>query len=343
MSETSESISPISAATASAPSAPSTTGTTSTTSATSAEVEKELKKSKKSEAPTEYLRMENGFLVEKGILKILKHNIENSVNTLILGPTGVGKTEMIDAIAKQLKLDLTILDMGTMADPVLSLVGSHVITVEGDKSVSTFKKSRFSEIIQKPGIVLLDEINRAAIGSNNLLFPCLDFRRELPMEYSFHDTEPIKVHPQCVFIATANTGSQYTGTHKMDKALVDRFFMIEVEPLNKSGMNFVINSIFGDGNNPEATGKRSLTKNEVTTIIDTYFSINALHDDFKITFSLSMRHVKLICKLVQSDISIYDAFYAMCKGIGGKAEVESSIKGILNVKEPKEKASEKTV
>ena len=38
----------------------------------------------------------------------------------------------------------------------------------------------------------------------------------------------IKIHPQCVFIATANVGSEYTGTMSMDRALVGRFFPLEL-------------------------------------------------------------------------------------------------------------------
>lgn len=278
-------------------------------------------KVKKTSKPVIYNKLGKGFLVEKGNYKILVHNITHNINTMLLGPTGVGKTELITEIAKELGKPITIFDMGTMTDPIMSLVGTHAISVEDGISKSEFKKSRFSEVIQKPGIILLDELNRAGVMSNNLLFPCLDFRRELPMEYSFHDTTPIKVHPECVFIATANSGSSYTGTHKLDKALEDRFMILELESLNEPGCNYVLDSLYGS----------SLNQKDRETLVSIFFSINKQHDEFNISFKLSMRHLKLAAKMVINGFTIYDSLFAICKGIGGKEAIDV-IKPIIEAK-----------
>lgn len=252
------------------------------------------------------------FKVKTGLLSVLERNIKNSVNTLLLGPTGVGKTELVSNIAKKNGLPITIFDMGTMSDPVMSLIGNHVITMEDGKTKSTFTKSRFSEVIQKPGIVLLDELSRANVMANNLLFPCLDFRRELPMEYCFHDSTPIKIHPECVFFATANLGGQYTGTHKLDRALMDRFMLIEVDGLKKTETR--------DALKYECP---KLPKEKLEKIIDVYDQINKSHEKYTISFNLSMRHLKMIGNLVQDGFTIYDAFYIISKGIGGKDGLKS--------------------
>ena len=107
-----------------------------------------------------YVSLNDYFKVELGIYKIMERNIKKGVNTLLLGPTGVGKTEMVSNLAKNMGLPLTIFDMGTMSDPIMSLVGTHAIKVVDGHTASEFIKSRFSEVIQKPGIVLLDEISR---------------------------------------------------------------------------------------------------------------------------------------------------------------------------------------
>lgn len=257
------------------------------------------------------------FKIEKGTFEILKHNISEGVNTMLIGATGTGKTEVVANIAKIFNLPLTIFDMGTMTDPVMGLVGTHVITVENGVTKSEFKRSRFSEVIQQPGIVLLDEISRAGAMANNLLFPCLDFRKELPMEYSFHDTTPIPIHEKCVFFSTANMGSQYTGTHKLDRALMDRFMLIEVDSIDKDAIIETINSEFP-----------SLKKSEVNKLVKIFQQINKEHDEFKISFNLSIRHLKTISKLVSNGFTIYDAYLALCKGLGGQEGLKA-IKSII--------------
>jgi nitric oxide reductase NorQ protein len=260
----------------------------------------------------DFITLGGVFKVSTPIYNVLKRNIEKGTNTLLLGPTGVGKTEMVAHIAADLKLPLTIFDMGTMSDPIMSLVGSHVIQVKGGKTSSEFKKSRFSEVIQQPGVVLLDELSRSPAQANNLLFPCLDFRKELPMEYCFEDTTSIKVHPQCVFVATANLGSQYTGTHKLDRALLDRFMLMEIDPLKKAQIVEVLKY-----HNP------ALKPEEITKIVDCYEKINKAHDDFSVSFNLSLRHLKMIAELVRDGFTIYDSFYVICKGIGSKDGLKS--------------------
>lgn len=258
------------------------------------------------------------FKVEKGTFEILKHNIEFGLNTMLIGATGTGKTEVVANIAKVFDVPLTIFDMGTMTDPVMGLVGTHVITVENGVTKSEFKRSRFSELIQQPGIILLDEISRAGAMANNLLFPCLDFRRELPMEYSFHDTTPVPVHPQCVFFSTANMGSQYTGTHKLDRALLDRFMLIEVDSIKESDIIQTLESEFP-----------KIAKTKIKKLVDVFTKINKEHDEFKISFNLSVRHLKTIAKLVANGFTIYDGYVALCKGLGSQEGLKA-IKAILD-------------
>ena len=259
------------------------------------------------------------FKVDKATYNILLSNVKAKRSTMLLGPTGVGKTELVKNIADSLSLPLTIFDMGTMSDPIMSLVGTHTISVVDDKTISEFVASRFSEVIQKPGVILLDELSRAVVTANNLLFPCLDFRRELPMEYCFHNCEPVKVHPDCVFIATANVGSQYTGTHKLDRALLDRFVLIEIDPLNEQMTKEVVRN-YGKG----------LDNNQVKTIVDIYNRINKSHEEFRVNFNMSIRHLKNIVDLVSDGFTIYDSFYAICKGLGSKeglAAVQDILEG----------------
>ena len=163
---------------------------------------------------------------------------------------------------------------------------------------------------------LIDNI-MAPAAANNLLFPCTDFRKELSMEYCFDDCDPIKVHPGCVFIATANLGSQYTGTHKLDRALLDRFMLLEIDPLTTAQITDVLKY-----HTPTVSDKH------IDTIVKCYTDINKAHDAFTISFNLSIRHLKLVAELVRDGFTIYDSFFAICKGIGSKDGLKS-IEAIL--------------
>lgn len=262
--------------------------------------------------PSLYVEIGDCFMVQQAIHKLLIRNVKSGVNTMLLGPTGVGKTELVANIARELDIPLTIFDMGTMTDPIMSLVGTHAIDVKDGITTSTFKRSRFSEVIQHPGIVLLDEISRASAAANNLLFPVLDFRRTLAMEYDFSDSTPVQVHPECVFISTANLGSQYTGTHKLDRALVDRFMTLEIDPLGKDNITKIVKHNYPEIKAPQRK-----------KIVQCYDAINTAHDEYKISFNLSLRHMKLICGMVVDGFTIYDAFYMVCKGVGNKDGVKA--------------------
>lgn len=139
-------------------------------------IEKTVRKSRKSSTKTSkaeatleeakdiikngYVLLEDYFEVPVGVYELLNRNIRKAKNTLILGPTGLGKTELIYNLAKHNNMEITIFDMGTMTDAISGLVGTHIITVKDGLTTSKFCKSRFSEAIQKKGIILLDELNR---------------------------------------------------------------------------------------------------------------------------------------------------------------------------------------
>ena len=168
----------------------------------------------------------SGFYIDNKKWKYLVRNIIRKKPTLLIGPTGTGKTELILMACKQLGINCEVHDMGSMQDPLTDLIGCHRIK---DGS-STFDYAKFVDDVQKPGVILLDELSRAPLMTNNILFPCLDSRRELPLAIA--DSEgprSVKVHPDCVFIATANIGSEYSGTQEIDAALLNRFLPLKLD------------------------------------------------------------------------------------------------------------------
>ena len=163
---------------------------------------------------------DDGFFIEESKWRLIIRNIIRKQQFMLTGGTGTGKTTLVMKACSKLGLPLHIHDCGAMTDPVASLLGVH--RLKDGKSV--FDYASFVEEVQQPGVILLDELSRA--GNLNLLLPVLDTRREL--ELSIADTDgkygkKVSVHPDCIFIATANIGCEYTATTTMDAALADRF------------------------------------------------------------------------------------------------------------------------
>lgn len=171
----------------------------------------------------------DGFYVEESTWNFLVRNIIKCIPTILIGPTGTGKTELVIRAAEKLGIDCHIYDMGSMIDPLSDLLGTHRLK----NGNSVFDYAKFVSDIQKPGIILLDELSRAPLMTNNILFPCLDSRKTLPIEIAdSENTREVKVHPNCVFIATANIGVEYSGTNDIDAALMNRFIPIQLNYLD---------------------------------------------------------------------------------------------------------------
>ena len=81
-------------------------------------------------------------------------------------------------------------------------------------------------------MILLDELSRAHPEAHNILMTVLDEgQRYLRLDEA--DGAPtIKVADGVTFVATANIGNEYTATRVMDRALLDRFIIVEMDVLD---------------------------------------------------------------------------------------------------------------
>lgn len=225
-----------------------------------------------------------GFYVDAKNWYVLLRNIQNQINTMLIGPTGTGKTELILLACDKLGIDCSVYDMGSMYDPVAGLLGVHRLNESGS---SVFDYAKFTQDIQKPGVILLDELSRAPVTSLNILFPCLDSRRMLPVEIAGgNDIRNIKIHPDCTFIATANVGAEYTGTMSMDRALVNRFFPMELDYIPEKMEVKVLE------------GRCGISNDDATLIVYVANQIRKLFKNGEISCAVSIRETLMVSELV---------------------------------------------
>lgn len=226
----------------------------------------------------------DGFFIAEKDWYLLVRNIRRKVNTLLVGASGTGKTELVMLACKKLGLNCHVYDMGSMHDPVSGLLGVHRLQQGG---TSVFDYAKFTQDIQQPGVILLDELSRAPATTNNILFPCLDSRRCLPVEIAGGaDKRSIPVHPGCVFIATANVGAEYTGTMSMDRALVGRFFPLELDYLPAAEEAKVLSKRCG------------ISANDAANIVAVAGTVRNLFAKQELSCSISTRETLMAAKLV---------------------------------------------
>lgn len=160
------------------------------------------------------------FKVTPRVWRQLCLGIQSHRNLLLIGPAGSGKTELVQRVAAATERPLEIFSFGAMSEPRTSMIGtSHFRPDIG----TFFRESRFVRSVTTPNcVVLLDELNRCDPSAYNLLIPLLDGQRYLSLDE--HPESPVcRVAEGVSFVATANVGTEYSGTKAIDKAIKDRF------------------------------------------------------------------------------------------------------------------------
>ena len=162
-----------------------------------------------------------------------KYRIRSAVrgkNIMMTGPAGCGKTLSAKSLINGLDRPNFYFNLGATQDPRATLIGN----VHFDKKKGTFfSESLFVKAIQTPNaVILLDELTRAHPDAWNILMTVLDYgQRYLRLDEADGQTT-VKVAEGVCFVATANIGNEYTATRQLDKALLDRFTVIEMDTLS---------------------------------------------------------------------------------------------------------------
>jgi MoxR-like ATPase len=238
----------------------------------------------------------DGYYVNPDVWYFLLRNIEKNVHSLLIGASGTGKTSLLARAAKSLRKDIEFFDMGGMQDPITGLLGTHRIKMVDGNQVSVFDRANFSKVIETPSIVVLDELSRAPITANNYLFPMLDDRRELPMEYGDSDfARTIKVHDECRFLATANIGAEYSGTNALDRALLDRMTLVELSYLPKEEEIKLLSKFYG------------ISASQSSKIVGVATMLRDMAVKGDLSSGVSVRYTKEVASLVDDGFDLLQA------------------------------------
>jgi nitric oxide reductase NorQ protein len=194
-----------------------------------------------SETPTthaevvEFIAKANELKPDTLVMKELtwKYLIRSAVrakNIMMTGPSGCGKTFAAKSLVKALDRPDFYFNLGSTQDPRATLIGNTAFNKDRG---TFFAESAFVKAIKTPNaVILLDELSRAHPDAWNILMTVLDGGQRYLRLDEAEGSPIVNVADGVTFIATANIGSEYTSTRVIDRAILDRFTIIEMETLN---------------------------------------------------------------------------------------------------------------
>ena len=285
------------------------------------------------EVPTEHAEIlnfiHNSFSLKPKMLMMSelkwKYLVRSGVrgkNIMMTGPAGCGKTMAAKSLVNSLDRPDFYFNLGATQDPRSTLIGN---THFDSKKGTYFSRSLFVEAIQTPNaVILLDELSRAHPDAWNILMTVLDYgQRYLRLDES-NGSDTIKVADGVTFVATANIGNEYTSTRVMDKALLDRFTIVEMDVLNEADENSLLQMMFP-----------SVDTNTISNVakIATLTRTESSSDTARITSGISTRTTVELCGILYDGFSLEEAaevsIYPQYDSTGGVDSERTFVKQIV--------------
>ena len=254
--------------------------------------------------------------------KYLVRSAVRGKNIMMTGPAGCGKTMAAKAVVNSLDRPDFYFNLGATQDPRATLIGNTHF--DSDKG-TYFASSLFVKAIQTPNaVILLDELSRAHPDAWNILMTVLDYGQRYLRLDEAKDADTIKVADGVTFVATANIGNEYTSTRVIDKALMDRFTIVEMDVLNESEEYDLLTYMFPNVDSTvigNVAKIASLTRSESNS------------DTARITSGISTRTTVELCGLLYDGFSLEESsevcIYPQYDNTGGVDSERTFVKQIV--------------
>jgi len=222
--------------------------------------------------------------IKKEDKDLLNRCVEISKPALLIGQTGIGKTTILNDLAKRGKKELHRISLNGSTS-IDEIIGKFI--PKGKDII--WQNGLLIEAMKKGDWVVFDEINSAMPDILFCLHSLLDDDQKITLLEN--DNQVVTPHKDFRFFATMNPSDEYIGTKELNPALKSRFYAIlEISPLsNKREINLL--------------KSRGAEDDIALELVSLARELRRMKDDFEISYFCSTRDLIQASELISDKIS----------------------------------------
>ena len=171
----------------------------------------------------------------KDILEMSIAALLQGENLLLSGAKATGKNVLCETLAWLFGRPSYDISFHVNTDSA-SLIGTDTFV----NNEVQLRKGPVYQCAEFGGFGILDEVNMAKNDAVSVLHATLDHRRRIDVP----GYARVTLHPAARFIGTMNYG--YAGTKELNEALVSRFMVVDMPPLDEETIRFLLKKHFAD-------------------------------------------------------------------------------------------------